>query len=137
MNKQTFFLIGVALILATLYIAKFTDWLKPKNIHIYWRISPANASTVVFYLDKGYPLTSVEVVSTEEAKTKKYPHALWHMVALATPPLTTNFSYGAAIPGMKPEVSTALPELLQPDTDYSLLVKTESGLKGEKSFSVH
>jgi len=92
---------------------------------------------MAFYLDKAYPLTSVEVVSTEEARTNKYPHALWHMVAQAVPPLTATFNYGAAIPGMKPEVSTALPEPLQPDVDYSLVVEAGNGLKGEKSFSLH
>jgi hypothetical protein len=137
MNKQTILLVGVALVLATLYIAYFTDWLKPKNIHVFWRISPANASAVVFYLDKAYPLTSVEVVATEDARTNKYPHALWHMVAQSAPALTATFSYGASIPGMKPEVATALPETLQPDTDYSLIVEAGSALKGEKSFTLH
>ena len=137
MNKQTIFLVGFALVLATLYIANFTDWVKPKNIHVFWRISPANASVVSFYLDKPYPLTSIEVVSAEEARTNKYPHALWHMVAQSAPVLTASFNYGANIPGMKPEVATALPEPLQPDTDYSLIVEAGSALKGEKSFTVH
>jgi hypothetical protein len=135
MNKQSFFLVGVALVLAMLYIVYFTDWFKHKNIQISSRISPASGA-MVFYLDKAYPLTSVEVVSTEEAKTNKYPHALWHMVAQSAPALTATFNYGAKIPGMKPEVATALPEALQPDTDYSLVVKAGSDLKGEKSFTV-
>jgi len=136
MNKQTIFLVGVALVLATLYIANFTDWLKHKNIQVFWRISPASGA-VAFYLDKAYPLSSVEVVSTEDAKTNKYPHALWHMVAQTAPPPTATFNYGAEIPGMKPEVSTALPEPLQPNVEYSLVVQSETGLKGEKSFTVH
>jgi hypothetical protein len=136
-NKQTIFLAGLALVLTILYIVNFTDWFKHKNIQIYWRISPANASVMAFYLDKAYPLTSVEVVSTEEARTNKYPHALWHMVAQDASKLTATFDYGAAIPGMKPEVSTALPEPLQPDVTYSLVVEAGNGLKGEKSFSLH
>jgi len=137
MSKKAVFLIGVALVMASLYVANFTDWLKPKKIHIFWRISPANAANVSFYLDKGYPLTSVEVVSAEEAKTNQYPHALWHMVAKTSPPLTTNFFYGEAIPGMQPEVVTAVPEPLQPGVDYSLVVETLAGLKGSSSFTVH
>jgi hypothetical protein len=136
MNKQTIFLISVAAVLATLYIVNFTDWLKPKSIQISWRISPASGA-VVFYLDKPYPLTSVEVVSTADARTNKYPHALWHMVAQAAPPPTGTFNYGAAIPGMKPEVTTALPEPLQPDVDYSLVVEAANGFKGEKSILLH
>ena len=135
MNK-TAFLVGLALILAILYIAYFTDLLKHKNIQVFCRISPASGA-MVFYLDKTNSLTSIEVVTTEEARTNKYPHALWHMVAQAAPVPAMTFSYGAAIPGMKPAVSTALPETLQPGVDYSLIVESGNGLKGEKSFSVH
>lgn len=137
MSKQTFFLVSMAVVLAILYVAYFTDWTKPKNIHVFWRISPANASGVAFYLDKEYPLTSIKVVSTDDAKTNKYPHELWHMVAQGTPPMTKTFNYGGVIPGMKPEVPTAVPEPLQPDTDYSLIVEAGNGFKGEKSFSIH
>jgi hypothetical protein len=141
MKKRPIILVVLALILATLYIANFTDWLKAKNIHIRWRISRLDSSVVTFDLgdkeDTAYALTSVKVVSTEEARTNKYPHALWHMVAVDAPPLTETFNYGGLIPGMKPEVATALPDPLQPDTDYSVIVETANGLKGEKSFMLH
>jgi hypothetical protein len=136
MNKNTVFLISLFLILAILYVANFTDVLKHKYIQIHWTPSRANAASVSFFLDKDYPLTSVEVVATEEARTNKFPHPLWYLVAAAEPVATKTFSYGNPIPGMKPKVSTALPEPLQPDTDYSLLVEASSGLKGEKSFSI-
>jgi hypothetical protein len=136
MNRQTFFLVSVALVLATLYIAFFTDWLKPRNIHVYWRPSPASGA-IVFYLDKAYALTSVEVVSTDDAKTNKHPHALWHMVSEPGSKPTSTFNYGASIPGMKPEIASALPEQLQLDTDYSLVVRAGGKLKGEQSFTVH
>jgi phosphate/sulfate permease len=135
MNKQTVILICVALGLAILYIANFTDWLKPKKIQVFWRISPASGQ-LAFYLDKSYPLTSVEVVSTEEGLTNKHPHALWHIVAQKGGVSIGTFTYGMTIPGMAPEISTALPEPLQPGTDYSLLVEAGSGLKGEKSFKL-
>jgi hypothetical protein len=136
MNKQTTLLVGFALVLAALYIAYFTDWFKPKNIQIVWRISPATGA-VAFYLDKPYPVTSISVVSSDEAKTNKYPHALWHVVPQTTPTLVSNFNYGSKIHGMKPDVSTALPEPLSPGEDYSLIVQSGTSLKGEKSFSVH
>jgi hypothetical protein len=137
MNKQTVFLIGLFVLLATLYVANLTDFLKRKNIQIHWTPSRAAAASVSFFLDKDYPLASFEVVAAEEARTNKYPHALWHLVAEADPVPLKSFTYGAAIPGMKPEVSTALPEPLQPDVDYSLLVVSGNGLKGQKSFSIH
>lgn len=91
---------------------------------------------MVFYLDKSYPLTSIEVVSTEEAKTNKYPHAFWHVVAQSSPVSIKTFNYGANIPGMKPDVASALPETLQPDTDYSVILATSGSTKGETSFKV-
>ena len=136
MNKQTIVLIGFALLLAALYVAFFTDLFGSKNIQISWRISPSNGS-LVFYLDKEYALTSLEVVPTEEAKTNKYPHELWHVVAQAAPVTLATFNYGQAIPGMKPKVATAVPEQLQPDIDYSLVVATRSGMKGETNFLIH
>jgi len=135
MNKLTA-LISFALVLAIVYIAYFTDWLKPKNIHVFSRISPASGA-LVFYLDKPYPLTSVEVVAAADAKTNKFPHALWHVVAEPGSEPIDTFNYGGAIPGMKPEIASALPEQLQPGTDYSLLIESGKHLKGEKSFSVH
>ena len=137
MNKQTVLLIGAFLVLATLYVANFTDFLKHKVIQIRWANSRVSADSVVFYLDKQYPLKSVEVVSTDDARTNKYPHELWHLVAESAPVPLKNFAYGAAIPGMKPKISTAVPEPLTPGLDYSLLVEDGTGLKGEKSFSLH
>jgi hypothetical protein len=137
MNKQTVVLSSVALVLALLYVAYFTDWLKHKDIQIHWTASRAAANSVSFYLNPPSKLTSVEVVTTEEAKTNKFPHALWHVVAGTTPVVVSNFTYGAAIPGMKPKIPTAVAEPLEPGTDYSLLVESGEGLKGEKSFFVH
>ena len=137
MNKQTMLLIGAFLVLAIFYVANFTDFLKHKVIQIRWGNSRVSADSVVFYLDKKYSLKSVEVVSTDDARTNRTPHALWHLVADSAPVPLKNFAYGAAIPGMKPKISTAIPEPLMPGTDYSLLVEDASGLKGEKSFSIH
>lgn len=135
MNKQSFLLVGVALVLATLYIVYFTDWLKHPNIQISYRISPASG-LMAFYLDKSYPLTSIEVVSTEDAKTNKYPHAFWHVVAQSAPVAMKFFNYGANLPGMKPEVASALPEPLESGTDYTVIVATPGSIKGETSFKV-
>ena len=122
--------------MATLYIVYFTDVLKPANIQLGYRKSP-NTGGIIFYLNKTYPLTSIAVVLTEDAKTNKYPHELWHVVAESAPVSLATFNYGAAIPGMKPKIATALPETLQPGVDYSLIVEMGKGLKGEKVVTVH
>ena len=140
MNKRSVLFAGVAGILATLYLIYFTDWFKPKKIQIMWRISAAigapHAPNVVFYLKPASPVTSIKVVETEGA-TNKFAHALWHVVADSAPVVVDTFNYGGVIPGMKPEVATAQPEPLQPDTSYSLLVEAGKDVRGEKSFSVH
>lgn len=135
MNKQTGFLVSFALVLAALYAAYFTDWFKQKNIQIHWRISPANGA-LAFYLDKTYPLTSIKVVSSADAKTNKYPHALWHIMAKSSPALIDTFDYGMKVPGMEPEVASAAPEPLLPDTEYSLVIEAGKNVKGEESFTL-
>ena len=89
----------------------------------------------MFYLDKAYSLTSVKVVATEDARTDKYPHALWHIVAVSNSAPIRNFRYGERIRGMNPRDSTALPEPLDPDTTYSLLIEAPNNLKGAAHFS--
>jgi hypothetical protein len=117
------------------YIVNFTDWFKHHDIHIYPMVSPANGALMI-HLDHPYRLTSVEVVDAEDAKTNKFPHALWHMVADKPTDPTDIFRYGAPIPGMKPSIATAIPETLQKDTDYTMLVQAGANLKGSKTFTV-
>ncbi len=140
MNKKTALLI-VVVALAAVYHASFSDWHKARKIQIMLAVYPGgilpgtSSATMVFALDKAYPLTSVKVVSVEEARTNKYPHALWHMVAAPNPAnAVKSFRYGAAIPGMQPEVATALPEPLDADTTYSLEVEAGKNLKGDITF---
>jgi hypothetical protein len=139
MNKRTVSLVCVALALACAYLAFFTDLRKRKEIHIF----PENSRraflrhnttpTIAFHLDKSYPLTSIEVVACEEARTNKYPHALWHLVATNQPVPTTGFIYGANVRGMKPAISNTHAEILQADTKYFLRVEAPH-IKGEITF---
>jgi hypothetical protein len=121
------------------YLAFFSDGHKARKIHILKAVYPAgilpgtDAETLVFSLDQPYPLTSVKVVPSDEARTNKYAHPVWHMVAGAASQPVKSFRYGAALPGMRPEVETAQPEPLDPDTSYSLEVEA-GGLKGELTF---
>ena len=140
MNKRTVWLVGAALVLAGAYMRYFFDWHKQADIQIYCEKSRGSilvggeTSATAFHFTNSYPLTSIEVVETEDARTNKYPHALSHLVAAAAPVPTTSFGYGASIPGMKPEISTAVPEPLQADTTYSLVVEADKNLKGQLTF---
>jgi hypothetical protein len=140
MNKRTLLLACAALALAAAYLTFFVDWHKRAQIQIFWEksrrsmISASQTPGIVFHLEKKYPLTSIEVVEAEDARTNKYPHALWRIVAAGAPVPVDSFAYGAAVPGMKPEISTATPEPLQPDTAYCLLVQAGRKLKGQVTF---
>jgi len=140
MNKRTAFLVCAALVLAGAYLAFFIDWHSRPKIQIFMEKSRRSilggneTPNVIFRFTNAYPLTSIEVVEAEDARTNKYPHALWHLVAANAPVPTTSFGYGTDIPGMKPEVSTAVPEPLDSDTQYFLLVEAGKNLKGRITF---
>jgi hypothetical protein len=78
---------------------------------------------VSFGFNKPYPLTSIKVVVAEDIATNKYPLALWHLVSEGKPRPVKAVIYGRPVPGMKPAVEGVEPELLQPDTDYVVLVE--------------
>jgi hypothetical protein len=139
MNKKTVLLICVAA-MAAVRVAFISDWHKAPKIQILLAVYPGgivpgtSSDTMVFCLDKAYQLTSVKVVPSEEARTNKYAHPLWHLVAGSAAKPIKSFRYGMAIPGMQPEVATALPEPLQAETSYSLQVEAGKDLKGEITF---
>jgi len=139
-NNRTVLLVCVALALAGAYMRYFMDWRKHNEIQIFCEksrqsvLAGSDAPAVIFHFTNTCSLTSIEVVEAEDARTNKFPHALWHVVAADKPAPTSSFVYGAAIPGMKPQIATAQPEPLEPGTDYLLRVESGRSLKGELTF---
>jgi hypothetical protein len=140
MNNRTVTLVCAALVLAGASVALHIDWHKRPKIQIFLEKSRRSIMggkdipDLIFRFTNAYPLTSIEVVEAADARTNKFPHALWHLVAADKPVPTTSFVYGSSIPGMKPEISTAVPEPLDPDTDYNLVVEAGKNLKGKITF---
>jgi len=141
MNKNTAYLVGAILVLAAAYnLAFFFDWHKRSEIQIFCEKSRAailqggQTPNLTFHLAKACPLTSIEVVDAEDARTNKFPHPLWHVLAANGPVLTTSFGYGADIQGMKPEIDTAVPEPLESGEDYLLLIEAGKKVKGKLLF---
>jgi hypothetical protein len=80
-------------VLAGVYVVYFTDWFKPKIIHI----TSINARTsriirvranagfgqfpVIFKLGRPYKLTELKVVALDEWQTNKNCLPLWHLIA--------------------------------------------------------
>lgn len=136
MKKRTAFLIFFALILGAVYAYKFTDWFAQNEIHIKYRKLPGNSSIMFYFVDEEHSLTSLKVISVDEAATNKYPHALWHLVPVSNAVPVTDFVYGISPSGMKPKIAGLAAEPLQGGSTYRLIVETEK-LKGEKEFLTH
>jgi len=139
MKSQSKFLIFIALILAAIYAYRFTDWFQEKKIQIKYRTlaergsAKSSADSITFYLEKEQQLTSIKVISIDDAATNKYPHALWHLVSDSNSVPVTDFIYGATPGGMKPKVAGLMPEPLQKTGNYRIFVEAGK-IKGEKDF---
>lgn len=86
----------------------------------------AGAAPTIFLLSKELKLTSVKVVSAEDAATNKYPHALWELVSASHSVPVKEFLYGARISGMKPPLKREVAEPLQPGTKYRVIISAGS-----------
>lgn len=137
MKNRTPILVLAALILGAAYAYNFTDWFAKKKIQIKIRDLPGRGSPasggIIFYLEKEYQLTSLKVVSADDAKTNKFPRALWYLVSSSNSVPVADFSYGAPIPGMKPKIAGLAPEPLRAAGSYRVFIEAGK-LKGEKEF---
>jgi hypothetical protein len=140
MKNQTKFLIFFALVLGAIYAYRFTDWFSEKKIQIKYRVmagrgeKSAGADPVTFYLmDRAYELTSVKVISLDEAATNKYPRAYWHLVSDSNSVSVADFLYGENLAGMKPKVPGLAAWPLKAGGNYRIFIEAGK-LKGEKDF---
>ena len=130
LSKQNI-LIATALILGATYLYFFTDWLQARRIQIIAQtrpFRPAASDTrvypVSFVLDGLYHLTSVRVVPLGAYQTNRFAPPLWDLVAYTNAEPTKGFLYGGGIPGLRPRQTNSVPQSLQPDTVYRLLVQS-------------
>ena len=133
-------LLILALLLAAIYAAYFTDLFKSRKIQIMYRSlpDPRNQDTNAvdagtFYFRDKIAVKSIKVFSVPDAATNAHPRYLWNLVAMSNAIPLTDFAYGASIPGMKPFVPMQKPEPLLPRTLYHLLVEGDR-LRAERDF---
>ncbi len=149
MTKQSIVLITLAVVLAGVYVAFFTDWFVKPQIQILPQIRPplrGNRNVVpqgdvpvypvTFAFDKKYQFTEIKVVAADDEKTNKYPHAVWHMISDSNSIPLKAIQYGAPLRGMKPKVPRSPPEPLQPEVTYRLHL-TAGKAQGSKTFVTH
>jgi len=152
MSKKEYFLVGLVVVLVGVYAVFFTDWLRPKVMHIEhsartlreaWtgsgaRVDPTGKQelgNVTFTLHRKYKLTSVKVVPLADFLSNKYAPATWELGSKSGSDPVEGFAYGMPIPGMAAAREFMTPESLQPDVEYRLFVEA-GGLKGEHDFTI-
>ncbi len=132
-------------VLAGVFVFYFTDWFKPKIIHITSasrvnRMRAARNSSgvpdtipVIFSFDRQYQPTEITVVSLEAWKTNQNVLPLWHLVADTNAAPVKFFTYGQRLRGLKPSLPGAHAEPLEPNVTYRLFV-TAGNAKGQHDF---
>ena len=141
MTKKDIFLISIVVVLAAVYVVYFSGWFGPKFIRIEHTVrsmrepSGRDVNNVTFSLHKNYQLTLVKVVPAAEYQTNRYAHALWQLVSPKGSKPINSFSYGHALPGMAPALTSGEPEPLEPGVEYCLVVESKS-VKGEHDFAM-
>jgi hypothetical protein len=154
MNKKNFFLVGLVLVLAWVYVVNFTDWLRPKTIHISHTSRPlrtfraaragrtgragqsdAATTQLIFNLDDDYELTELKVVSLAALQTNKLAQPVWHLVGDPSSDSIKNFLYGQNIPGMNPAVAGSQAEPLQPGATYRMFI-TAGKISGQHDIQI-
>ena len=133
MTAKSIVLTVLVIALAGLYVY-MSDWFTKPTIQIIYTKRSGSVSRipreddlsvypVSFSFNKKYRLTSVKVVNAGEFATNKYAHPLWYLISASNSLPTKVLIYGTNPRGMKPEVTGAKPQPLQPKVNYLLLVQ--------------
>jgi len=131
MNKKSWILIAVAIVLGAVYIIHFSNWFKPKAMAI---AHNGRFGRINFSLGNPFQLTAVKVVSVSAFESNKYALPVWELKSDSNSVPVKLFSYGERIRGMKPAIATAVPEPLVPGTTYRIFVEAGS-LKAQHDFT--
>ena len=152
MNKKSYFLIGLVLVMAGIYVVYFTNWFKTGSIGIFTtqlgaRMSgppsarmtaragtvAASANFLTFGLDDYYELTEIKVVPLAELQTNALAEPVWHLVGDPSSDSIKSFTYAQSVEGMVPAVNGLQPEPLETGVLYRIFV-TDGKLKGQHDF---
>ena len=142
MNKKSYTLIAIALVLAGVYVVYFTDWFRPETIRISHTSRPVRfarsgqaATRLGFGLGGEYELTEIKVVPLAEFQTNNLAQPVWHLVGDPSSDSINLLFYGQKIDGMSPAVAGSRPEPLQPGVTYRLFVAAGKA-RGQYDFHI-
>jgi hypothetical protein len=120
MNKKTWIMVGIAIVLGAVYIIHFGNWFKPKVMLISHN---ERFGRINFSLGDPYQLTDLKVVSVSALASNKYALPAWELKSNSNSEPVKMFFYGERIRGMNPIVDNARPEPLTPGETYRLFVE--------------
>jgi len=141
MEKKSWLLVLVAVVLAAAYVTFFTGWFRPHTVaifhtcrHVRNRFAQNNGQpAVIFGVNRPLKLTEIKVVVLADFQANPKCLPLWHLVASSNAVPVKTFVYGQFIRGLKPEVPGTRAEPLTNYVTYRLLL-TAGDLKGEHDF---
>ncbi|HEY5232391.1 MAG TPA: hypothetical protein VIK35_02500 [Verrucomicrobiae bacterium] len=147
MDKKQWIYLAVFVVLAAVFVCAFTHWGRrpamqishtavsnPRRIGPRVRAGSANTAVVTFNFDRPYRFTEIKVVRLADWKTNKFALPLWHLISDSNSVPTRKFNYGAAVRGMKPALTKAWPDPLEPNVTCRLFV-TAGSVKGWHDFT--
>lgn len=151
MSRKEYYLIGLVVALVGIYAVFFTDWFRPKVMHIEhstrslreaWSGSrrvnltgKQELGNVAFVLHRNYQLTSVKVVPAADYATNKYVRPLWELISKTGSKPVEGLTYGMPVPGMAPARPLLTPDPLVPGVMYKLIVDAGK-VHGEHDFQL-
>jgi hypothetical protein len=136
-------LIVVSVVVSAVYVVYFTDWFKPKTIHIFHthrNLHPqlqreALMPSLIFGVTREVKLTELKVVAVAAFQTNENTLPLWHLVSDSNSVPVKTFFYGQFIRGLKPAVAGARPQPLETNITYRLFL-TAGKFKGQHDFEL-
>jgi hypothetical protein len=136
------FLLVLSALLGGILVYINGDWFHRRPIQITHRFHAfggrfdiGGVAPLMFEFNSKLRLTSVKVVPLCDILTNKFAHPIWHMISDSNSVPTRGFLYGMDIPGMRPALSGAVAEPLDPSQQYRLLVEASS-LKAQHDFNL-
>jgi hypothetical protein len=136
MTKKNWFLLIALLALAGIYIFYFTGSFRPKTILIFHtsRNTRPNLRPRSGNAPKPETLPVTFGFGEFSYKLTEIALPLWHLISDSNSVPLNSFVYGRQIRGMRPAISGARPEPLNPDVTYRLFV-TAGKNKGQHDFA--
>lgn len=130
--------------LGAVYVIWFTDWFKPRTIHVFHTIRDVHfrrraadeGPRLIFGVEPAeIKLTEIKVVPLADFQKNPETVPLWHLVTDSNSAPVKDFIYGQRIRGMRPAIAGAEAGPLQTNIFYRIFVKSGRA-RGQHDFEI-